>query len=111
MSHGIVIRSAALAVGRVPGVRRIPVLKLVAAAEVAMLAHNHLMRLDRTERRRLFELVRIGRGRRRNLTEAEGDELAGLVAKTEPRLLAGLAADKFSPVPLPRRFVRGPRAG
>jgi hypothetical protein len=32
------------------------------------------------------------------------------VAKAEPRLFAGQVADKLSPVPLPRRLVRGPRS-
>jgi hypothetical protein len=93
----------------VPGLRHIPLLKLLAAAEVAMLARDHVLLLDRGERRRLFELIRIGRGRRRNLSEPERDELADLVAKMEPRLLAGHAVDRLSPVPIPRRLVFGPR--
>jgi hypothetical protein len=93
----------------VPGLRRIPVLKLLAAAEIAMLTRDHVLLLDRGERRRLFELIRIGRGRRRNLSDPERDELAKLVAKMEPRLLAGHAVDKLSPVPIPRRLVDGPR--
>jgi hypothetical protein len=104
-----VTRSLGHAVSRIPGLRRVPVLKLLSAAEVAMLARDHIMRLDPQERRRLIELVRIGRGRRRNLSEAEREELATLVAKLEPRLLAGSAVDKLSPVPLPRRLVYGPR--
>ena len=59
-------------------------LKVLAAANIALLAKDHLMRLDAPERRRLIELVRIGRGRRRNLSESEREELAGLVAKMEP---------------------------
>ncbi|MGB0095990.1 MAG: hypothetical protein WBP81_26060 [Solirubrobacteraceae bacterium] len=84
-------------------------LKLLAAAEIALLAHDHLMRLNPDERRRLVALVRAGHGRRRNLSEAERDELATLIANLEPRLLAGAAADKLSPLPLPRRLVYGPR--
>lgn len=84
-------------------------LKLLAIAEIAMLAHDHLTRLDTRERRRLIELIRTGRGRRRNLSEDERDELASLVAKMEPRALAGHAVDKMSPVPIPRRLVYGPR--
>ncbi len=71
MPRGFIARSLARAVGNVPGLRRVPVLKLLAAAEIALLAHDHVMRLDREERRRLFELIRIGRGRRRNLSDAE----------------------------------------
>jgi hypothetical protein len=89
--------------------RRLPVLKLLAAAEIVVLARDHLMRLNPSERRRIFELVRRGRGRRRNLTEAERAELAELIAKANPRQFAGLVADKLSPVPLPSRLVNGPR--
>jgi hypothetical protein len=85
------------------------VLKLLAAAEIAMLARDHVLLLDSGERRRLFELIRIGRGRPRNLSDPERDELTELVAKMEPRLLAGHTVDKLSPVPIPRRLVYGPR--
>lgn len=102
-------RSLGRALGHVPGLRRVPLLKLLSIAEVAMIARDHLMRLTPTERRRVIELVRIGRGRRRNLSQSERDELAGLVAKLEPRLLAGEAVKKLSPVPIPGRLVRGPR--
>jgi hypothetical protein len=88
----------------------VPVLKLLAAAEIALLARDHIMRLDRHERQRLVELVRIGRGRRGNLSEAERAELAGLIARIEPRLLAGQAVATLSPLPLPRRLVYGPRS-
>ena len=95
--------------GHVPGLKRLPVFKLLAIAEIALLAFNHANRLEPAERRRLIELIKVGRGRTRNLTEKERDELAHLVAKTEPRLFAGLAADKLSPVPLPK-FVKHGRA-
>lgn len=97
------------AISHVPGLKRVPVLKLLSAAEIALIAHEHMMRLDRHERRRLVELVRIGRGRRRNLSDAEREELATLVARIEPRLLAGHAVNRLSPLPLPRRLVYGPR--
>lgn len=80
---------------------------LVSVAEVAMLARAHLMRLTPQERRRLVELVRIARGRPSNLSRSEREELAELVAKLEPRLLAGEAAEKLSPVRLPKRISRG----
>jgi hypothetical protein len=104
-------RTLGRTVGRFPGLRRVPVLKLLAAAEVAMLARDHLARLDGHERHRIVELVRKGRGRPSNLTDDEREELAALVAKVEPRLLAGQAVEKLSPVPLPRRMVYGPRKG
>jgi hypothetical protein len=87
----------------------VPVLKLFVAVELALLARDHILRLDRQERQRLVELVWIGRGRRRNLSDAEREELAALMARMEPRLLAGHAVDKLSPLPLPRRLVYGPR--
>jgi hypothetical protein len=84
-------------------------MRLLAAAEVLMLARRHVARLEPAERRRLVELVREGRGRRANLTPAQRDELADLVAKAEPRQFLAEAANKFSPVRIPDRFVRGSR--
>lgn len=109
MPNGFVTHTIGRSVNRVPGLRRVPMLKLLAAAEVAMLARDHVMMLNHDERKRLVELARIGRGRRRNLTEAEREELIDLVARMEPRLLVGEAAKKLSPLPLPRRLVYGPR--
>jgi hypothetical protein len=97
----------ALAAKRVPGLKHLPVMRLLAAAEVALLARDHIELLEPYERRRIVELVRIGRGRRSRLTEAEREELAVLVAKAEPRLFVGEAVDKLSPVPLPKRIVYG----
>jgi hypothetical protein len=83
--------------------------KLLAIAEIAVLARRHALRLTPPERRRLVELLRKGRGRGRNLEPAEREELAALVAKVEPRLFVGSAADRLSPFPLPRRLVEGRR--
>ncbi|HEY1567986.1 MAG TPA: hypothetical protein VGF68_13245 [Solirubrobacteraceae bacterium] len=94
---------------RVPGLRRLPVVKLLAAAELALLARDHVTRLSSDERRRLVVLVRVGRGRRSRLTEDERDELEGLLAKLQPRRLVGEAIDRLSPVPLPNRLVFGPK--
>lgn len=82
---------------------------LLAAADVVMLAHRHWHRLSPPERRRLFALVRKGHGRSRNLSPGERAELERLIAKADPRLFAGLVAQRFSPVPLPNRVVRGRR--
>ncbi|MBV8990639.1 MAG: hypothetical protein JOY58_06550 [Solirubrobacterales bacterium] len=109
MASSFARRPLRLAADHVPGLKRVPVLKLLAAAEIALLARNHLMQLSPQERRRLVQLVRIGHGRRRNLSEEEQDELARLIARLEPRLLAGQAVDRLSPLPLPRRLVYGPR--
>jgi hypothetical protein len=109
MHRALVTSSLGLAVRRVPGLKRIPVLKLLALAEVLLLARDHVMWLTPGERRRFLELVRLGRGRRRNLSEAERLELASLIAKIEPRLFAGETVEKLSPFPLPRRLLYGPR--
>ena len=97
-------RVLAGAIGRVPGLRRLPIFRLLALAEVVMLARDHLGRLSLDERRDLARLVRKGRGRRSNLTPEERDRLATLVAKADPKRFAGAAADRLSPVPLPKRF-------
>ncbi len=102
-------RTLALATSRVPGIRRIPVLKLLAIAEIGLLAHDHLMRLAPAERRRLLRLVRVAHGRPSSLAQSEREELADLVSKLEPRLLAGEAVDRLSPLPIPRRITHGRR--
>jgi hypothetical protein len=94
---------------KIPLLKALPVMKLIAAAEIALIARRHVTKLSADERRRLAALVRKGRGRRSRLSETERDELARLVAKAEPRLFAGEVADKLSPVRLPRRLVRGRR--
>ncbi len=85
---------------------RIPLLKLLAIAEVALLARDHVQRLEPRDRHRLVELVRTSRGRPHLLTAAERQELGRLVAKAEPRLFVMAAADKLSPVPVPKRLRR-----
>lgn len=87
----------------------IPMARLIAAAQVVMLARRHWHRLEPHERRRLFTLVTVATGRRGRLTSAERVELVGLVAKADPKLFAALVAQKFSPVPFPKRFVREKR--
>jgi hypothetical protein len=90
-----------------PALRRLPVVKLLALADVVVLARQHLTRLDPAERRRFLELVRAGRGRRRNLSPQQRAELASLIAKARAREFLGEVADRFSPIPLPKRVVRG----
>jgi hypothetical protein len=102
------VRILGRGVTRVPGLKRLPVMKLLAIGEIAILVRDHAAMLEPDERRRLVALVRKGRGRARNLSADERQELAELVAKAEPRRFAGLVADKLSPVPLPRRLVQGP---
>jgi hypothetical protein len=103
----MVNNAVSFAAKRVPGLKRLPVLKLLAAAEIVMLARDHLELLEPEERRRIVELVRRGRGRPSTLSAREREELAELIAKAEPRLFVGTAADKLSPVPLPKRIIRG----
>lgn len=93
----------------VPGLRHIPIFKLIAFAEVAILARDHLYRLEPRERQRLVHLVQVSRGRSGNLSQTERNELADLLDKMEPRLFAGSAASKLSPFPLPKRFTHGPK--
>jgi hypothetical protein len=87
----------------------LPLARLLTAAEILMLARKHWIRLEPDERRRLMALVARGHGRRRNLSPVDQAEMARLVAKADPRLFMGLLAQRFSPVPLPGRVVRGPR--
>jgi hypothetical protein len=109
MPSGFVSGSLGLATKTFPALKRVPMLKMLVAAEVFLLARDHALWLTPQERRRLFALVRLGRGRRRNLTEQERSELASLIAKFEPRMFAGETVEKLSPVPLPRRLLYGPR--
>jgi len=92
---------------RVPGLRRIPIVKLLVLGEVAVLARAHLSKLDAKERRRLLELIRISRGRTSSLSAHQRRELRSLVAKAEPRVFAGTAVEKLSPVSLPDRLLYG----
>jgi hypothetical protein len=81
-----------------PVVRRMPVARLLALAELAMLAREHAGKLEPHERRRVLELLRRGRGRPANLSSRERGELARLVAKAEPRLFARAVAKKLNPI-------------
>jgi hypothetical protein len=101
-------RAVADVAGRIPGLRRLPLLKIVALGEVALLAREHVSKLKPSERRRLLELTRSAATHRR-LSENERAELGRLVAKAEPRLFAALVADKLSPVALPGGSARGLR--
>ena len=109
MGPGLVARSIDNAASHVPGLRRIPVLKLLAVAQVGLLARDHVLRLTPDERRRLLALMRKARGRPSTLSAAERGQLALLVIKLEPRLLAGQAFNQLSPVPVPQWVIRGRR--
>jgi hypothetical protein len=101
MGRGVLSTGLPHAVAHVPGLKRLPVLKLVAIAELALVGHKHIRHLDATERRRLAQLVRHGRG----MSPGEREELRGLVSKLDARAFAGSAIERLSPVPLPRRLT------
>ena len=81
--------------------RKIPVVRLLAAAELLMLAREHYMKLGPAERKRFLTLLRRGRGRPSNLSKKERMELAALIAKAEPRMFAQLVAERLVGVKLP----------
>jgi hypothetical protein len=110
MAHGLRNNLIARSVGRVPVLKRLPIFKLIALGEIAILAKDHLYRLEPQERKRLVALVQTSRGRTGNLSETERRELAELLGKMDTRAFAGNAADRLSPVPLPKRFTHGPKA-
>jgi hypothetical protein len=86
-----------------------PVVGLLLAAEVGLMARGHFAKLNGAQRRRLVALVRHARGRPSSLGEAECQELRALLATLEPRLFIGSAVRRLSPVPMPKRLLYGPR--
>lgn len=78
--------------------RRLPVARLIALGELALLAREHAMRLDPQERHRVVELLRHAHGRPSKLSARERRELGKLVAKAEPQLFARAAAVKLRPM-------------
>ncbi|HZU59910.1 MAG TPA: hypothetical protein VE983_03045 [Solirubrobacteraceae bacterium] len=80
--------------------RKLPLVRLMAVAEVIVLAREHMNKLEPPERRRLVELVRRGRARPSNLSARERRELSALVAKAEPRQFVTRAVEKIAGVPL-----------
>lgn len=97
-------RTAARVAERLPVLKRLPLVRLLMLADVVLLAREHVERLTPAERRRLVLLTREARGRKRNLSGREREELEALIAKADPKLFAAEAAELLSPVPLPRRF-------
>jgi hypothetical protein len=86
-----------------------PVVGVLLAAEVVLMARGHLVKLTGAQRRRLVTLVRQARGRPSSLGEAERQELGAILATLEPRLFLGSAARRLSPAPIPKRVLYGPR--
>jgi hypothetical protein len=86
---------------------RVPVGRVLAAAELVALARQHLAKLEPSERRRVLELLRAARGRPANLSQRQRRELSALIAKAEPGAFVSGAIEKVTGVPL----RRGGRAG
>jgi hypothetical protein len=89
--------------------RGVPLVGLLSAAEIARLAKDHLALLKPAERRRLLVLAGKARRGRGSLSKRERAELRAIVAKLQPREFVGSAADRLSPVPLPKRLLHGRR--
>ena len=88
-------------------IRHLPLFKIIAILQLALLARRHLGALTSADRRRAAQLIR----RSRSLTPDERHELIDLASKLEPRAFAGAVAHKMSPVPLPGRVTgRGSRS-
>jgi hypothetical protein len=79
--------------------KKMPLFRLIAVGQTALLARRHLRRLDADDRHRLLELVRKGR----RMSAGQRDELRTILSKLGPREFAYATADAFSPVKLPRR--------
>ena len=88
--------------------RGVPVVALLSAAEVAMLAKAHLRQARRAPSgaacSRWSPKARGGAGA---LSAAERGELGALVAKLQPRAFVGSAADHFSPCRCPSACSTG----
>jgi hypothetical protein len=89
--------------GRVSALRRLPVARLLAVAELVVLVREHVNKLEPHERRRLAELIRRGRGRPSSLSARDRHELTSLLAKTEPRAFVNRAVQQVTGVPLSGR--------
>jgi hypothetical protein len=88
-------------------VRRLPLFKLIAVVQLALLARRHLGALTPAERHRMADLARHGH----HLTRDERAELRRLASKLEAGAFAAAAADRLSPFPVPRWVLGRRRAG
>jgi hypothetical protein len=104
MIRGMLGRRAAQRLGR-----GLPIVQVWTAGQLALTAGQHVSMLDPAERRRLVSLVAEGRGRPSRLSDADAHELRRLVGKLQPRLFAGTALGRLSPVPVPDRLLFGKR--
>lgn len=75
------------------GMKNLPLFRLLALAQIGLLARRHFAALSATERRRLMELGR----RPHRLSSKERAELKRIAAKLEPRAFAEGAVRTVSP--------------
>lgn len=73
---------------------KLPLLRIVALGQLALLAHRHIRALTPKERRRLVELAR----KPHKLSPRERRELRALAAKLEPGAFAKNAARTVAPL-------------
>jgi hypothetical protein len=81
--------------------KKVPIARMLILAELIVLVREHMTKLEPQERRRLYELIRQGRGRPSNLSARERRELSALLAKAEPRAFVNLAAQKVTGIRVP----------
>jgi hypothetical protein len=100
-SRGLYTQLLGRAAQRVPGLRMLPVVRLIMAAEVLAIGKHHFDRITPDERGQLLRLVAKAKGRPKNLSTDEQVELNAIVKKLEPRLFLAEATDRMSPVGVP----------
>lgn len=105
-SAALVTLGASRLAARIPGLRRLPMMEIVLAGQVILLAREHLERLTPRERHRVVVLIRESHGHPSRLSERDRAELKALLAKLEPRLFAETALRTLSPLPIPRAITR-----
>jgi hypothetical protein len=86
--------------------RAVPLMWAFAVAEALAATHRHFRGVDPRARRRVVELARKSRGRARNLSKAEKQELRRLVGEMDLWTLSKELASVASPVGVPGRKKR-----
>jgi hypothetical protein len=98
MPSPLVNHAAVRVAKRVPGLRNLPLVKLLVLGELVLVAKTHYERLSPRERRRLVILLRDARGRPSNLSERQRRELETIIAKADASGLVSTAVRRLSPV-------------
>jgi hypothetical protein len=78
-----------------PLARRLPMMRVLALAQVGLLAREHFGKLTPDERHRMLTLVSRAHGRPSNLNPRERDELRVLVSRLEAKAFLGSAARRM----------------